>query len=649
MNLLKRLKRNSISAQIVFAFFTLTALIIALEALAYTWTRQMLEINSLKEISSCLKENQMQMKSASNEFILREKANEHFFAAGTSLFLVEYANSLRQLEKNTNEILARTSRLSYLDQAELTDLKVKANSYNGVFLQMVTKIKTRGFGMYGLIGEFDKSIESLLQYNFGTDKMAVLNLQLFVKNYLLTGDVNISNNISNEIYDFTMVMEKHIRDEEVERVSRILFNYETVFKKLVEVDRELGIYTGKGLQSLLFASGDNFDKAVKLEKINTRINQAHNEILIKLYLCFLLIITAAIAAALSINRRLYKTLVAPIHEMKSIITQMGRGEVPQTAVRSDVEDLNEMAFALNNLVKGTKNYQEFANDIGKGNLDTSFVPLSDKDILGISLLTMRENLKLNISEQYDRMLELRRVNAELDSFTYHASHDLRAPLTSIQGLVHLGLKEPNIDGARSYFEMIRGRVNHMDSLLKDLISISYNSKTETEHELFNFEDEINVLLKSLGYPEHQFDIRIDIHNHFAFVSDPVRIRTILANLLANAFKYYNPEVERRFIDVNVTIDHRHAVIKIKDNGIGIDENYKEKIYEMFFRATTRSSGTGLGLYIVKSMIDRLKGKISFDSILGKGTTFEVILPNQAMPLLSTHRGTVTTRPYSNSN
>ncbi len=587
----------------------------------------MLVINSLKEISFRLRENQMQVKSASNEFILREKTNEQFFASGKSVFLDRYIQSLTKLKENIDEIQLRSTRLNIIDQAELVNLKISTESYNEAFLRMVDKIKERGYGKYGLIGEFEKSINELLLYDFGADKAAVLNLQLFVKNYLLTGDENLSSNISNEVYDFTMVLEKHVKDGEVAKVSAILFNYETVFIQLVEVDRALGIYTGRGLQSHLFTSSDNFDKAVGLEKTNAAINEAHSIMLIKLYLSFFLIVGAAMFAALRINKRLYRTLVVPIREMKSIITRMGHGEVPKAWMRFKVDELNEMAQALNNLVTGTRNYQEFANNIGNGNFTTSFTPLSNQDILGISLLGMRESLKANISEQQRQLHELQRVNAELDNFTYHASHDLRAPLSSIQGLVNLGLNETATPVTRSYFQMIQGRVNHMDSLLKDLISISYNNKGETKYEQFDFEAEVNLLLKSLRHPGDEFDIQVDIRQDALFKSDPVRIRAILTNLLSNAFKYSNPAIQKHYIGINVQADSAGASIVIMDNGIGIDQTYADKIYDMFFRATTLSTGTGLGLYIVKSMVDRLMGQISFESRLNVGTTFHVTIPS----------------------
>lgn len=274
-----------------------------------------------------------------------------------------------------------------------------------------------------------------------------------------------------------------------------------------------------------------------------------------------------------------------------------------------------------------KVYEELANEIGRGNLNSKFEPLNEQDILGASLLAMRENLKASIAEQHSQMLELHRINAELDNFVYHASHDLRAPLTSILGLVNLGLKEKSIKTAHSYFQMIENRINHMDKLLKDLIAISYNKRTEAKYELFDFNAEISLLLQSLKDPGHEFDIRFDIQANVPFITDAIRVRTILANLISNAFKYYNPDANKNYIYLAVIVDFQSASIEIKDNGIGIERKFKEEIFKMFFRASTRSTGTGLGLYIVKSMIDRLQGHISLESKLNEGAKFNLIIPN----------------------
>jgi len=239
-----------------------------------------------------------------------------------------------------------------------------------------------------------------------------------------------------------------------------------------------------------------------------------------------------------------------------------------------------------------------------------------------------EGLLMDISEQHNQMMELQRVNRELDNFTYHASHDLRAPLTSMMGLINLGLKESQDKASLKYFEMLGGRVAHMDMLLKDLISVSYNSKAQIEYQQFNFTNEVDAILKSLIYPGHIFRIDLSINEDHPFATDAPRARTILRNLLSNAFKYYNNEEQSPFVGLKIRVKPSHVAIQLKDNGIGIEHENKQKIYNMFYRGTNRSDGTGLGLYIVKSMVEKLQGKIAVESTLRQGTTFLLTLPNQ---------------------
>ncbi len=235
---------------------------------------------------------------------------------------------------------------------------------------------------------------------------------------------------------------------------------------------------------------------------------------------------------------------------------------------------------------------------------------------------------MDISEQYHQMTELQRVNLELENFTYHASHDLRAPLTTVMGLVNLGLKETTVEGSRNYFEMIQTRIQHLDTLLKDLVAISYNSKIEIASELFDFKKEIDLLIETLQGPHPLVRVSKEIVQPLDFFTDATRMRTILRNLFSNSLKYHNPDNESPYLIIKVRAGLTHASIKVQDNGIGFDRTYKEKIFDMFFRATTQSNGSGLGLYIAKSMLEKINGKISVESTLHKGTTFLLTVPNQ---------------------
>ena len=238
-----------------------------------------------------------------------------------------------------------------------------------------------------------------------------------------------------------------------------------------------------------------------------------------------------------------------------------------------------------------------------------------------------EGIIMDISEQHSQMLELQRVNAELDNFTYRASHDLRAPLTSIMGLVNLGLKEPNIESIHQYLSLILGRVNHLDALLGDLVSVSLNHQTIPELTSFDFREEVHSLMESIQKPGIPVKSEVVINQTSDFKTDAARMRIILRHLLINAFQYFRPEEPEHMVEIRIYVDSFQVVVVVDDNGIGIEKNYQEKVFEMFFKATDRSRGNGLGLYIVKSMVEKLGGQIFFESALNIGTTFHVIIPN----------------------
>lgn len=393
MGFLKKIRLNSISAQIIIAFLSLLIIITSLEILAYYWISQLPVINNLKEDFAKLQKEQLHLKSVANEFILKERSNEKFFATGESIFLDEYNKSLDSLQKIVHEIRAKGSKLNFRDEKELKNLDEAIVRFDDVFKKMVAGIKNRGYGKYGVIGEFDKSLMDLVRYDFGVDNVAILNLQLYVKDYLLTGNKQATTNASNEVYNFSVVLEKYITDAQVNDVTTALSNYETIFKKLVEIDSELGIYSSDGLQSQLFAATNDIDNAAQLKDTNKKIEAAYQNITNRIYLSFFMVIGSAFIAALLITLRLYRRLVVPVNRIKEVVVRIGHGEIPEKMPLFKVDEVNEMAQAVNNLIVSTKDHQEFANNIGKGNLEASFKMLNEKDVMGKALLDMRDNLR----------------------------------------------------------------------------------------------------------------------------------------------------------------------------------------------------------------------------------------------------------------
>jgi len=227
--------------------------------------------------------------------------------------------------------------------------------------------------------------------------------------------------------------------------------------------------------------------------------------------------------------------------------------------------------------------------------------------------------------------ELKKINAELDRFVYSASHDLKAPLASIQGIVQIARIEKDPNQIYQYLDMIERSIIRLERFVKEIIQYSRNTRTQVEPEPINFRQLIEEVFEDMRYlPQSQHITKIiEVEEKAPFYSDARRLNIILNNLVANAISYYNPYEARPYVRLQVTTDEHKAVIQCEDNGLGIAPEHQDKVFHMFYRASPDSKGSGLGLYIVKETVDKLQGSVELQSTLGKGTTFIVKIPNLA--------------------
>ncbi|MEL6842647.1 MAG: ATP-binding protein [Bacteroidota bacterium] len=230
--------------------------------------------------------------------------------------------------------------------------------------------------------------------------------------------------------------------------------------------------------------------------------------------------------------------------------------------------------------------------------------------------------------------ELVKVNRELDKLVYSTSHDLRAPLVSVMGLINIAKIEENPKAREKYFDLMSKSLNKLDDFIKDIMGYSRNSRAEMRREEIDFESMINEAFNSLRYGERYSSInkQINISGDSALMSDPTRLQIIFNNLISNACRYSDLSKTESFVEINITLSDDSAQIEVRDNGIGIAPRYMDKIFDMFYRATNTSDGSGIGLYIVREAVHKLGGIINVDSTFGEGTSFHIELPS--LPLES---------------
>lgn len=225
--------------------------------------------------------------------------------------------------------------------------------------------------------------------------------------------------------------------------------------------------------------------------------------------------------------------------------------------------------------------------------------------------------------------ELTKTNAELDRFVYSTSHDLRSPITSIVGLLQFIEDESKETETLLHAGMIKSRIKRLDSFIQNILNYSRNNRIEISVSKINFTEIINSILNSTKSIPEARKIRFEVHvdEKINFFSDANRINTIFENIIDNAIKFHRYNQENPFVRIKVTCSEKESIIEIEDNGIGIDENYREKIFDMFFRINGKISGAGLGLYIVKEIIEKIEGSITVNSNLNEGTNFKIKLKN----------------------
>jgi len=240
--------------------------------------------------------------------------------------------------------------------------------------------------------------------------------------------------------------------------------------------------------------------------------------------------------------------------------------------------------------------------------------------------------------------ELETKNNELQAFAYIASHDLQGPLKKIQIFISRIIeKESNnlSENGRVYLSKVQDSAKRMQTLIQDLLTYSNTNTTERNFENTDLNliiDEVKDDLKEELNDKHATLEAIELHKINII---PFQFRQIMENLISNALKFINPTQQPHikikseiaegitFNNVNLSPHKKYCHISVSDNGIGFEPEFKEKIFEVFYRLHTHAEykGTGIGLAIVKKIVENHGGVITANSVLNKGTTFNIYIPS----------------------
>lgn len=244
-------------------------------------------------------------------------------------------------------------------------------------------------------------------------------------------------------------------------------------------------------------------------------------------------------------------------------------------------------------------------------------------IIDVTVRKVAEESNLHQTQQ------LLKTNEELDRFVYSASHDLRAPISSLLGLIEVARLENDPSSIKRLLDLQERSLIRLDKFIYDIVSYSRNNRVDLQIEKIDFRTLLTDVFDQLQFMDESRGLNrvLEIEPDICFYSDKKRLSVILHNLISNAIKYSRGAGSDIFIKTVVARSEEGVDIHVVDRGEGIDEIHISRIFDMFYRASERSSGSGIGLYITREVVQKLQGSVEVRSERYKGSEFIVHLPD----------------------
>jgi len=260
----------------------------------------------------------------------------------------------------------------------------------------------------------------------------------------------------------------------------------------------------------------------------------------------------------------------------------------------------------------------------------SLSPVADDagNVLGVCISMIDVSARKSADEKFQgQYLEIENTNKELDRLIKILSHDLRAPMNSVNGLISLARDEKNPEEFNTYLNMMEKSLKKLETFTNDVIS-SLKNRSNLKFEPYSLNDLVNELIEELKFTDGAETINItnEIKKDIEVDVDPTKVRIILSNLISNAIRYHDETKTDKYLRINAIKHPLLLEITVEDNGKGIATENQQRIFDPYFTIGNHSESNGLGLSNVKDTVQKLRGTIELDSSLGKGSTFRIDIP-----------------------
>lgn len=586
---------NTIGKRLFLAFSILALNVALISALSYHFISR---TKSIHEVTNRIENEHIQIMlllKLDLDFLRFETINQEFYQTLHSDVLLQRDSLYDQILRETIALQTSLRDQPLADTGNPFDsIAVTLQTYNTTFNRIKEKIIYRGFKDYGLEGRMRKFAHELERHTEAVSMTNILSLRRHEKDYFLRKEEQYKNLFNTRADELIQELSHQSASS---FVIHLLKSYQDNFNQLSRIDEEIGLVPTMGLMGQLNTLTNNISaQLTTLVKMSDENSEA---IIHQSLISYIIVGLVAIIISFALT---YITALRLTRPIKKLSHTIGKYIINQGL---DEDDLNDTTVT---------------NEIS--NLSNAFIKLNKK--LRAQFEEIRK--KSHLLEKQNH--ELHKLNEELDRFIYSSAHDLKSPLASMAGLVHLAQREMNEPAYDHYFEMMRSSIDKMEGFIKDITDYAKNKRQIIKTEKVNLNVIVTDIFQTFRFiPQaERIENLVEISGG-DFYTDKTRLEIILKNLISNAIRYADFDKQSPFIQLKAIIHPSHTTIHISDNGIGIDEEHLYKIFDMFYRAHDHAKGSGIGLFLVRESVKMLRGTITVESEPQKGTTFILNLPN----------------------
>ncbi len=530
-----------------------------------------------------------------NDFFDSEATNENYFTTHNSTYLNTRDSLLKKLEEGLQltENASRQKRYAFLSHLVVIDSLISA--YNNTFSRLELLVSRRGFKDSGLEGEMRLHAHALELPEMEISLADVLALRRHEKDFLLRHDVDYISKF-NDACD--LLRSKLLQAPIKFKIALFhLSQYQHCFNQLAELEKEIGLFSNLALRNEYNTLSTSLSH--QYLELTEYAGNLYSSIQHRAQIFYVLITVAALIFSILSGDWISKRLSAPIGQLSKMLNlaTFDHNRLPELDLKNAAIEINDITDSFNTLID---------------KINRQFHEIEDK------------------SEQLKTQNELlNKLNLELDNFLYSAAHDLRAPLTSLLGIVHLMRIDNRQPELNAYLEMMQRSIERQEDFIRQIVNYAKNKKLEINPERLDLKKILLEVFQNHEFVPGATEIEKFIHlrEEELFYSDRNRINIILNNLVSNAIRYADLTKSMRYIQCRIQTRNDVATIEFIDNGVGIEPHHLDKIFNMFYRANIDSKGSGLGLFIFREAIQKLGGFVTVESEVGGGTKFFIQIPN----------------------